>query len=294
MTQDFQTGQPSTPQPWDQPHDEQPGQPGSAKDAARDAAHTAQEQAANVAQSAKESGHHLVGEAKDQARDVGREAGRQAKDVLDASREELTQQAAAQQKKVAGGLRAFGGELGTMADASDEPGVASDLARQLAGRVDAAASWLDDREPGALLEEVKTFARQRPGTFLALAAGAGLLAGRLTRGLKDAPSDDEAPGAGQAGTATAPLSSAAPSRASAFAAPGAPGAATAASAYAASGATYGASADETAAYGPGHLQASAAESAAWDEAAVPAGTEVPGGAPRWTEVHGDHREGDGR
>jgi hypothetical protein len=30
---------------------------------------------------------------------------------------------------------------------------------------------------------VKGFARQRPGVFLALAAGAGLLAGRLTRGL---------------------------------------------------------------------------------------------------------------
>ena len=38
-------------------------------------------------------------------------------------------------------------------------------------------------DPGSLLNEVKSFARQRPGTFLLLAAGAGVLAGRLTRSL---------------------------------------------------------------------------------------------------------------
>ena len=45
------------------------------------------------------------------------------------------------------------------------------------------ASWLDGRDPGSLLTEVKSFARQRPGTFLLLAAGAGVLAGRLSRSL---------------------------------------------------------------------------------------------------------------
>ena len=46
------------------------------------------------------------------------------------------------------------------------------------------ASWLENRDPGSLLEEVKSFARQRPGTFLLVAAGAGLLAGRLGRSLQ--------------------------------------------------------------------------------------------------------------
>ena len=45
------------------------------------------------------------------------------------------------------------------------------------------ASWLENREPGDLLGEVQRFARNKPGTFLLLAAGAGVLAGRLTRGL---------------------------------------------------------------------------------------------------------------
>ncbi|TLM80215.1 hypothetical protein FDW83_19020, partial [Pseudarthrobacter sp. NamE2] len=45
------------------------------------------------------------------------------------------------------------------------------------------ASWLENKQPGDLLNEVQRFARNRPGTFLLLAAGAGVLAGRLTRGL---------------------------------------------------------------------------------------------------------------
>ena len=40
------------------------------------------------------------------------------------------------------------------------------------------------------MQELQAFARQRPGTFLLVAAGAGLLAGRLTRGVKDASSTD--------------------------------------------------------------------------------------------------------
>ena len=70
-----------------------------------------------------------------------------------------------------------------MAAASDQPGVATDLVRQAAERSSAVASWLDGRDPGSLLTEVKSFARQRPGTFLLLAAGAGVLAGRLSRSL---------------------------------------------------------------------------------------------------------------
>ena len=61
--------------------------------------------------------------------------------------------------------------------------MATDLVRQAAERSSAVASWLDGRDPGSLLTEVKSFARQRPGTFLLLAAGAGVLAGRLSRSL---------------------------------------------------------------------------------------------------------------
>lgn len=168
--------------------------------AASQAAHTAKDEAATVARTAADSGRDVAGtaaeggrrlahDAKGEAAEVAREAGRQTRDLMGQAREQLTSQAADQQKRVAGGLRTLGTELGQMADAAEDPGVASDLAGQLADRVDAVAQWLDDREPGTLLEDVKGFARQRPGTFLAVAAIAGLAAGRLTRGIKDAPSD---------------------------------------------------------------------------------------------------------
>ena len=50
------------------------------------------------------------------------------------------------------------------------------------------SGW-SDRKPGQVVDEMQSFARRRPAVFLVLAAGAGLVAGRLTRGLKDASSD---------------------------------------------------------------------------------------------------------
>ena len=169
----------------DEPHtiDDASAEPAGTVDVARD-------QAAQVGQSAAGAGQHVAGVAKDQAQNVVAEAGSQAKDLLDQARTELTEQAGQQQQRLAAGLHALGDELHSMAHHSDQPGVATDLARQSASRSHDAASWLQSREPGHLVEEVKSFARQRPGTFLLAALGAGLLAGRLTRGVKDAGSDD--------------------------------------------------------------------------------------------------------
>jgi hypothetical protein len=46
-----------------------------------------------------------------------------------------------------------------------------------------------------VVDEVESFARRRPGVFLALAAGTRLIAGRLIRGMKAASSDDQEPAA---------------------------------------------------------------------------------------------------
>jgi gas vesicle protein len=145
----------------------------------------AKEQAAAVTSSAKDAGQNVAGVAKDEAKNVATEATRQAKDILGQTRTEISQQAADQQQRVAGGLRSLGTELGSMAERSDESGVASDLAQQASAKANELADWLEQRDPGSLLNEVTSFARRRPGVFLAIAVGAGLAAGRLTRGLKD-------------------------------------------------------------------------------------------------------------
>ncbi|SKC42583.1 hypothetical protein [Plantibacter cousiniae (nom. nud.)] len=144
---------------------------------------TAREQAGDLAASAKASAGDVAGTAKDAAAQVAGEARRQAKDLLHESRSELVEQAGQQQQRVAAGLRSLGEELGGMARSSEQPGIAADLVSQAAGRADAVASWLDARDPGSLLNEVKDFARRSPGTFIGLAALAGVVAGRLTKNL---------------------------------------------------------------------------------------------------------------
>jgi hypothetical protein len=161
---------------------------------------TAKEEASNVAGQAAGAAQSVAGTAKAEAANVAAEAKTNAKDLLYQAKSDLTSQAGAQQQKAAEGIRTISSQLRSMADAPDQQGVASDLIRQAAERSESVASWLDNRDPGSLLNEVKSFARQRPGTFLLLAAGAGMLAGRLGRSLQaGAPASTTA-----AGTAVPP------------------------------------------------------------------------------------------
>ena len=143
----------------------------------------AKQQAAQVGDSAAQAGGQVAGVAKDQAANVAAEAKTQAKNLIGQTREELIGQAGQQQQRVASGLRSLGTELQQMASSSDQDGPATQAARKASEAISTAAGWLEDREPGQVMTEVQRFARQRPGMFLAMAAGAGLLAGRLTRGL---------------------------------------------------------------------------------------------------------------
>jgi hypothetical protein len=148
------------------------------------------DQAADLGQSTVEAGKHSVGVAQEQAAAVAAEASRQGKDLLRQAQEELGEQAAQGQQRLATELLSLGDELHAMADGSDQHGVAADLARQAATRARGAGQWLGDRSPAQVVDEVQSFARRRPGAFLALALGAGLVAGRLTRGIKAAHDDD--------------------------------------------------------------------------------------------------------
>jgi hypothetical protein len=152
----------------------------------------AKQQTAEVADTAKQAGAEVVDTVKDQAGHVTEEAKQQAKQLLFQAQSELSDQAASTQHRVSEGLHALADELSGMARNSEQDGVATDLARQAADKARTAAGWLADRDPGSLLDEVRSFARRKPGTYLALALGAGVLAGRLTRGLT-APTSNATP-----------------------------------------------------------------------------------------------------
>ena len=143
----------------------------------------AKDQAKSVASDAKQSGQQVAETAKEQTREVASEASQQAKELYQQVRAEFGDQAATQHQRAASGLRTLGDELSSMAQGSEQSGVATDLAKQASDRVHTLAGWLEQREPGDVLSEVTSFARRKPGTFLAAAAAVGFLGGRLTRGL---------------------------------------------------------------------------------------------------------------
>jgi len=166
------------------------GKADAAKSAASDVAGDAKEQAANVAGTAKEQAANGASEVSDHARQLFGQASGTLKD-----------QAADQQQKAASGLRTIGDHLGKMADNDDEQGLAAKVVRDLSNRAGSVAGYLEGRDPGSLVDEVKSFAARRPGTFIAIAAGAGILAGRLAKALTtEIKHEKEAEATGTTGT----------------------------------------------------------------------------------------------
>ncbi|KZX21445.1 hypothetical protein [Rathayibacter tanaceti] len=55
----------------------------------------------------------------------------------------------------------------------------------------AVAQWLEERDPSQLLDDVRSFARRRPGAFILIAAATGLVGGRLLRALTAEAKDEK-------------------------------------------------------------------------------------------------------
>ena len=151
---------------------------------ASDVKDTAKQEAGKVKETAADAGRHVADTTKEEAKRVGAEAKHQARQLLDQSVGELKGQAKSQQQRAAGGVRTFGEDLRKMANGEGGgSGFAAQVANELSDRASTAAHWLEDREPADLLEELKRFARRRPGTFIAIAGVAGLVVGRLASGI---------------------------------------------------------------------------------------------------------------
>ncbi|HET9140956.1 hypothetical protein [Actinophytocola sp.] len=146
-------------------------------------------EAAEVGKSAAERAGEVTSVVGEQAKQVASETGTQAKNLLEEGANQLRGQASDAQHKLAEGLHGMAEELRRMTDRGDDSGMATDLVRQATERTEQVASWLKTREPGDLINEVRSFARRRPGVFLAGAAVAGLLAGRLTRNIAASAKD---------------------------------------------------------------------------------------------------------
>lgn len=142
---------------------------------------TARGEARQVADTALGSGKDVAQTAKEEAAHVAAETRQQAASLLDTVRAEVGAQAGTQQNRIADALHGLSRELGSMASGSPESGPLTDLAYQASRKSGEVAHWLQDREPADVLEVVRSYARRRPGTFLALCGLTGVLAGRFTR-----------------------------------------------------------------------------------------------------------------
>jgi len=157
-------------------------QPGTSESAGGSTVDTAKGEAVNIKDTAAGAVSGLRDAAKSEVANVAGGARYQVGNLVDQTRSELRGQVNNQQSQLASRLNSWASELGSMASKSDDSGPMTELAQQASRRVGEISHWLDTHEPSDLLDEVKRFARRRPGTFLALAAAAGVVAGRVTRG----------------------------------------------------------------------------------------------------------------
>jgi ElaB/YqjD/DUF883 family membrane-anchored ribosome-binding protein len=136
---------------------------------------------------AREEVAHVADSAKDEMRSFADEARTQV-------REQVDQQGA----QLGDAVHQFGSQLTGMASNADDPQQPSARAvRQIGDRVTSAADRFEQRGVDGLLDDIKRFARQHPGQFIAGAAAAGFLVGRLLRNVDTSAVTDQMTGNGQ-------------------------------------------------------------------------------------------------
>jgi hypothetical protein len=148
----------------------------------------------HAASTASDEAGRVADVAREQAKEVAAEARTQARDLVGELKTQVRDQSVTQRDRLSGTLRQFGDDLDEMNRSTTSSGLAADLAGQAANKARELSSFLDDHEPGDLIEEIRAFARRRPGTFLLAAGIAGVIAGRLTRGAVASSSSDTSTG----------------------------------------------------------------------------------------------------
>lgn len=140
-------------------------------------------EASNVASTGVDGAKKVASEATAQVKDVAQQAKSQLTDLVGQSKEELRSQAQAKSEQAASGLRRLSEQItalsnGRPAEAGALPTYLDDARRRVVG----VAETLEQRGPQGLLEDISSYARRKPGTFLVIAGAAGFAIGRIVRG----------------------------------------------------------------------------------------------------------------
>lgn len=173
-------------------------------------AQAAQEEAGQVADKAQDAAREVTGTAREEARQVADEATEHVKSLGASAQDELFSQASVQQQRLAEQSRTVTDDIHRISRGErPESDLVTRFVSMAAQRAEDFTTQLENKQPKELLNDVRRFAARRPGAFLAIAAGVGLVAGRLTRGLSD-NDDDEGSDTASPSTGNAPVAGARP------------------------------------------------------------------------------------
>jgi uncharacterized protein YjbJ (UPF0337 family) len=176
-----------------------PGQvAGATQQAAGQTAATAKDEAAQVTHVAASAASDVAGTAKQQAGQVAGEAVNQLRSLTDEARGQATQQVNNATDKLSTTVRSWAGEVRDLSQGKgDGSSPIAGLAQQLADKGEQLADYISAQGPSGLVQELRTFAQRRPGTFLLGALAAGVATGRLVKGAtaSSTPSTSSTPSA---------------------------------------------------------------------------------------------------
>jgi hypothetical protein len=151
----------------------------------------AKEQASQVGGAAAQQAGAVAGTAKEQAGQVVSDARAHAQDLIGQTTSQVGAQADEQTQRLSGNLKTLSEHFSTMASSGEPGSTAHTLVDEASRRTADLSSYLDGRQFGDIVNDVKGFARQRPGAFILGSAVAGLMVGRLGRAVKDAPDSQD-------------------------------------------------------------------------------------------------------
>lgn len=149
------------------------------------------EQVQHTASTAADEGKHVAAVVGEEAQNVAGQAKDQVRELLEETLGQVNEQSRTQLDRLVGTLQSVTTDLESMASSADS-GLAAQLTQQVAERSRSLGTHLDGREPSEVLDDVRQFARRRPGVFLLGALGVGVVVGRLARGAKEAHGQESA------------------------------------------------------------------------------------------------------
>ncbi len=161
-----------------------PGQvAGATQQAAGTTASTAKDEAVQVTQAAAGAASDVAGTAKEQAGHVAGEAVNQLRSLTDDARGQVAQQAGNATEKLSSTVRGLASEARDLSQGkADGSGTLAGLVQQLADRGEQLADHISSQGPSGLVQDLRSYAQRRPGTFLLGALVAGVATGRLVKG----------------------------------------------------------------------------------------------------------------